>query len=162
MVRIATTDDLEAIVEIYNLAIAARFQTCFTEPFTVDTRLSWFQEHKPAIYPIFVYVHVGKVVGYLNVSPYRQGRNALRFAVEVSYFIHPDFHRMGMGTSLLESALICCRESGYKTVLAILLETNTGSIKLLEKFGFANWGYLPQIADFDGITCSQLYYGLKL
>jgi phosphinothricin acetyltransferase len=51
---------------------------------------------------------------------------------------------------------------GKKVYLAILLAWNTGSLRLLEKFGFERWGYLPEVAEFDGKLCGQYYYGRKV
>ena len=162
MIRIAKIEDLENIVEIYNQAIDAGFQTAFTQRYKTEDKVDWFYEHPENKYPLLVYVHDGKVVGYLHVSPYRQGRAALRFAVEISYFIHKDFHRRGIGSQLLEHGIKMCRDLKYKTLLAIIIEQNIASARLLEKYGFEKWGYLPDIADYDGVECSQVYYGLKL
>jgi len=162
MVREARIDDLGAITEIYNQAIDAQFQTCFTEPYSPEMKQDWFYEHDGTGYPLLVYELDGAVAGFLSVSPYRQGRHALRFAVEISYFVHIAHHKKGIGSALLGKAISQCREIGYKTALAILLVPNKASIALLEKFGFAQWGYMPDIAEFDGVVCGQLYYGLKL
>jgi phosphinothricin acetyltransferase len=162
MIRAAKIEDLEAMSEIYNQAIDAQFQTCFTRRFSAGERLPWFYQHQGTGYPLYVYEQDGRVAGWLSVSAYRQGRNALRYAVEISYFIHSLYHKRGIGSLLLAHAIDQCRVFGYKTALAILLEPNTGSLKLLEKFGFERWGYLPDIAEFNGIPCGQYYYGLRL
>lgn len=86
----------------------------------------------------------------------------MRFTVEVSYYIHNDYQRRGIGIELMEFAVQRSKELNYGTLIAILLEWNIPSIKLLEKFGFQEWGRLIDIADFDGYTCSHLYHGLKL
>ena len=161
MIRIAKIEDLGSMVNIYNQAIEAKFQTAFTHKYSTDDKIGWFHEHTEDAYPLLVYEHEGNVAGYLSISPYREGREALRSAVEVSYFIDNHHHRMGIGTQLLEQGIATCRKLGYKTVIAIILEPNIASAKLLEKKGFEKWGYLPGIADFDGVVCSQVYYGLK-
>ena len=162
MVCTASIADLPEIVGIYNQAIVARFQTCFTEAVTVEDKFQWFNDHEESKYPLLVYKQDGKVLGWLSISPYRQGRNALRYAVEISYFLDNAYLGQGIGSLLLARALVLCRHMGYKTALAVLIDSNTASIKLLEKFGFIQWGYLPAIADFDGKECGQYYYGLKL
>jgi L-amino acid N-acyltransferase YncA len=162
MIRQADINDIEAITDIYNHAVDARFQTAYTERHTIDDSARWFNEHDTDNYPVFVYGLDGQVAGWLSVSPYRQGRAALRYAVEVSYFIHKDHQGKGIGTQLLSHAIKACTELGYKTVLAIILEPNKASARLLERSGFEKWAYLPAIADFDGVECSQVYYGLKL
>ncbi len=161
MIRIATIDDLEVITNIYNQAIDAGFQTAFTERLNAGERVGWFTEHSSA-YPLYVFEHNDKVVGWLSISDYRHGRGALSYAVEVSYFIDKDHQGKGIGTKLLKHSVDACRELGYKTLLAIILEPNIASAKLLQKAGFEQWAYLPRIADFAGVECSQVYYGLKL
>ncbi len=162
MIRIAEFEDLESIVEIYNQAIDAKFQTGFTERTNVDDRIGWFNEHTPDKYPLFVYIADDKVVGWLSVSPYRAGRGALRYSVEISYFIHGNYRNKGIASQLLVYAINACRQLNYKTAIAIILDKNTASIKLMEKFGFHNWGFLPGVADFDGVECNHIYYGMKL
>jgi L-amino acid N-acyltransferase YncA len=160
-IRIATLADLPRIVEIYNQAIAARNATADTVPFTVDQRLDWFRLHVPEEYPIFAYGGTGEVLGWLSVSPYR-GRPALRRTAEVSYYVDYGHQKQGIGSALLAHALADAERIGKRVYLAILLEWNTGSLRLLEKFGFERWGYLPEVAEYDGKLCGQFYYGKKL
>lgn len=162
MIRHATIDDLPEIVNIYNQAIDAGFQTAFTEHLTVPDRMGWFNEHVETTYPLYVYIVDGNIAGWLSISPYRQGRAALRFSVEVSYFIHSGYQRRGIGTQLLQHAVARCAAIGYRAMLAIIIDRNAASIKLAEKAGFEKWGYLPRIADFDGVVCGQVYYGKLL
>jgi phosphinothricin acetyltransferase len=101
-------------------------------------------------------------VGYLSISPYRKGRDALRYAAEVSYYVDFNHHKKEVGSALMNHALQYCKEEGLKTLFAILLETNIASISLLSKYGFEKWATLPNIADFGGIEISQVYYGKRL
>ncbi len=160
-IRLATLADLPRIVDIYNQAIAARNVTADMVPFTVEQRLDWFQVHTPEAYPICVCEQDGQVLGWLSVSPYR-GRPALRRTAEVSYYVDYGHHGGGIGSALLAHALADAPRLGKKVYIAILLERNTGSIRLLEKFGFERWGYLPEVAEFDGQLCGQFYYGRRV
>jgi L-amino acid N-acyltransferase YncA len=162
MIRAAIAEDIDSVVNIYNQAIDAGFQTAFTEKFSAAERMDWFQQHLENNFPIFVYVIEGEVAGWFSISPYRQGRDALRYTVEISYFVHRDHQKKGIGSQLMKFGLDACRQLGYKTALAIILEPNTGSIRLLEKSGFERWAYLPGVAVFKGVECSHIYYGIKL
>jgi phosphinothricin acetyltransferase len=62
----------------------------------------------------------------------------------------------------MQYALADCARIGRKVLLAIVLEWNAPSIKLLEKFGFEKWGYLPEVAEFGERLCGHLYYGKRL
>jgi phosphinothricin acetyltransferase len=162
MIRTANISDLAAVVEIYNQAIDAGFQTAYTHKFRPEEKEGWFHEFIPGRYPLFVYEKEGRVAGWLSISAYRKGRQALAGAVEISYFTDQNCRKQGIGSALLQHGIDACTELGYHTLLAIILEPNIASARLLEKFGFERWGYLPDIADFNGTKCSQVYYGLKL
>jgi phosphinothricin acetyltransferase len=159
IIRIAQLDDLPAIVEIYNQSIPSKQSTGDTQPLRVEDRVTWFAEHRPAEHPIFVAEVDGRVVGWCSLSAYRPGRAALRFTAEISYYIDLTHHRQGIGTALIESALTACPALRIKHLIAIVLEVNQASLKLLEKMGFEKWGYLPRVADFDGKEVGHLYYG---
>jgi L-amino acid N-acyltransferase len=161
-IRLAKNEDLESLVEIYNQAIVTHRCTADMDIFTVEERVSWFEEHQSLEYPMYVYEIDNKVVGYLYFTGYRPGRRAMKHTAEISYYIHNDYQRQGIGTKFMEFAINKSKELNFKNLVAILLEWNVSSIKLLEKFGFEEWGCLPGIADFDGKVCSHLYYGLKI
>jgi L-amino acid N-acyltransferase YncA len=161
MIRHAMKNDLEAIVRIYNEAIPIQ-ATADTEAIEVDSRLKWFDEHNETKYPILVYEIDGRIVGWISLSTYRSGRNALRYTAEVSYYIDNNYKRQGIGSKLLHYVIQNCSDYQIKTLYAIVLEHNTPSIKLLEKFHFAQWGKLHNVADFNGKECSHIYYGLRV
>jgi phosphinothricin acetyltransferase len=161
-IRNAVITDLESIVEIYNHAVKTNISTADIKPVGVSSRLKWFQEHKQDKYPIFVYEEDNKVIGWISLSPYRPGREALRYTAEVSYYIHEDFQRKGIGSKLLEYVIQECSKYEIKTLFAIILEINSPSIGLMKKFGFEEWAHLPKIADFYGKECGQVYYGRRV
>jgi RimJ/RimL family protein N-acetyltransferase len=55
-----------------------------------------------------------------------------------------------------------CKRLGLKNLLALLLEINQASIRMLEKFGFERWGYLPDIVKLQGRKCAHLIYGKQI
>ena len=160
--RMAELNDLEALVEIYNQSIVAGQKTADLTPFTTDDRMEWFEGHTPDKYPILVTEKEKKIVGYLTISEYRSGRNALRHTAEVSFFIHFEYHRQGIASRLLNHAIEICPTLKIKTLFAILLDGNQESVNLLKKFGFEKWGHMPRVAEFDGVEVGHLYYGLRI
>lgn len=160
--RIAEMTDLPEIVEIYNQAVALKSATGELTPVTVESRTSWLLEHDPARYPVFVAETGGTVAGWCSLSPYRPGRMALRYTAEISYYVHEDFRRRGIGSRLVAFTLQESRTREIKSLVAILLDVNLPSIRLLEKLSFEKWGHLPGVADFDGRECGHLYYGLRV
>jgi len=160
-VRTARLDDLQAVVAIYNQAVAAE-ATADTEPVTLDERRDWFLRHESHAHPILIAEIDGSVVGWASLSAYRAGRGALRQTAEISYYVDFDRHGQGIGSTLIEACIDRCPELGIKTLFAILLEDNRPSIRVLEKFGFERWGFLPDVADFSGREVGHLYYGRRI
>ncbi len=162
VIRNAKLEDLESIVNIYNFAVLSKFETADTIQLNWRKRMGWFKNHKPDKYPIFVFENNREIVGWISLSPYRKGRKALKFTLEISYYVHPKFKRRGFGSKMIEHAILESRKLNCKTLVAIILDKNEGSINLLTKYGFNKWGHLPNIADFNGIECGHVYFGLRL
>jgi L-amino acid N-acyltransferase YncA len=160
--RVANLSDLSTIVEIYNQAVASQKSTARIEPVTLDERRSWFLEHDPHKYPIFVAEHEGQVIGWCSLSIYRPGRVALRFTAEISYYIDKKYQRQGVGKTLVSHVIVQSPSFGIKNIVAVLIDRNDASRKLVEKLGFQQWGYLPRVLDFDGVECGEFYFGKRV
>ena len=160
-IRHARTEDLPALITIYNQAVLAH-QTADSLPLSVEDRHTWFEAHQHPKYPLFVAINKQGILGYGTLSQYRGGRPALRYVVEVSYYLDQAYQGKGVGTSMLQYLLDAAKVLGFKHAYALLLDTNQSSIRLLEKFDFAKWGHLPNIADIDGEPCGQYIYGKHL
>jgi|WetSurMetagenome_2_1015567.scaffolds.fasta_scaffold902458_1 L-amino acid N-acyltransferase YncA len=160
--RIAKLSDLPGIVAIYNQAVPTHRSTANTTPWTVEARKKWFEDHEPDRHPIFVADMDGIVIGWCSLSVYRPGRAALRFTAEISYYVDTAHQGQGVGQALIRHSLKASPALGIKNIIAVLLDRNEPSRKLLEKLGFQQWGYLPRVLDFDGEECGEFYYGIRV
>ena len=161
-IRIASIGDLPRIVEIYNQAILSGKSTGHTQIFNVEERVSWFNSYNPDLYPLYVYEIDEKVVAYASLSPYREGREAMRKIAEISYYVDFNFHRRGIAKELLKYVLSDCKRISKEYLLAILLDINDASIAFLQKNGFEQWGHFPGVIDIDGLQCGHLIFGIDL
>jgi L-amino acid N-acyltransferase YncA len=161
-IRIAEITDLGSIIQIYNQAKVSRFEIADSLAIDIDDKITWFNNHPQRAYPIYVYEINNKIVGWISVSPYRLDHNALRYTVEINYFVDYKFRRKKIGSKLIEYAINKCKELNYKTIFAVIFDKNEAGIKVLEKYGFMKWGHMPNIADFEGIECGHVYYGLRI
>ena len=82
--------------------------------------------------------------------------------MEISLYVKPDYHRLGVGQELLQYALSRCSSLQIETILALIFGHNHPSIQFFKKNGFEQWGYLPAIANLDGISRDVAIYGLHL
>jgi L-amino acid N-acyltransferase YncA len=158
-IRVAARQDWLKIAEIYNQAVEEKYATADTEPITPASRREWFVQHSRDKYPIYLAKSDGEIVGWCSLSPYRPGRKALQTVAEISYYVHRAHRRRGVADALMEHALKNSARLGFRNLMAILLDQNTASIRLLEKHGFRRWGHLPDIAVFNGTVCGQFIYG---
>ena len=125
--RKAESKDLPALTAIYNQEIDAR-QTADTFPLTTKDRFPWFDSHQQERYPLIVVVIGPQIIGYGTLSQYRGGRPSLSKVAEVSYYLHEDYQRMGIGSLLLQYLLRIASKLGFKHLFALLLDTNHASM----------------------------------
>lgn len=159
--RDAAESDLPAIVAIYNAAILTRMATAQLEPVSVNERHSWFRAHTPNEHPIWVMEEAGRVAGWLSFSIFIP-RDAYRVTAELSVYVHDDFRQRGIGAALLGAALTRAPDLGLTTLLGLIFGHNEPSLRLFEKFGFARWGHLPQIAQMEADARDLVIMGRRV
>lgn len=159
MIRNANEDDLPQIVEIYNQAVDQGGATADLTHVNVESRRQWFRDHDQASLPIWVTDADGAISGWCSLSAYRPGRLALRHTAEISYYVHLAHRRQGVARQLIQYAIEQCSSLGIRNLMTFTLDVNKPSIRILEEFGFSQWGHLPDIAELDGYTCGHLILG---
>ncbi len=162
LVRFADVGDLPKIVKIYNQAIEAGNATAHTKTFSVDDRMEWFKQFSTTSYPIYIIEFNDNVAGYGHLSAYRPGRKALDKTAEISFYLDYQFHRKGLGNVLIQHIMSDCKRVHKETLLAILYHTNQGSISLLKKAGFEEWGKFPNVIEQRGQRFDHVVYGISL
>ncbi|MDY6940668.1 MAG: N-acetyltransferase family protein [Cyanobacteriota bacterium] len=160
-IRDATLDDLSAIVEIYNAAIPGRMATADTEPISVDSRLSWYRKHCTSDLPLWVLEVDGTVAGWLSLEEF-YGRPAYRATAEVSIYIAPAYQKQGWGQRLLGAAIGRGHGLGINTLIGFIFAHNVPSLRLFEQYSFREWGYLPRVAELDGVARDLIILGRRL
>jgi phosphinothricin acetyltransferase len=161
-IRNAKLKDIDRINDIHNQAINEKFKVAYLTPWTNNMMLEWFKEHNSKEYPIYVAEIDNIVIGFVYINPYRPGRVALKQTAEISYFIDKNYRGRGIGKQLIEFMKSQCSNLGIKTLVAIIIDNNEASIKLIEKCGYKKWGHLPNIVIFDNIEAGHLYYGKRI
>ncbi len=161
MIRDAAIADLPAIIEIYNTSIPGRMATADLEPVTVASRMEWFAAHHSQRRPLWVLEIEDKITAWLSFRSF-YGRDAYRHTVEISVYVSPDYHRQHLGDRLLSKAIDTAPNLNIKTVVAFIFAHNQPSLNLFKKHDFQQWGYLPQIAELNGIDRDLIILGRKI
>jgi L-amino acid N-acyltransferase YncA len=160
-IRDATIEDLPRIVEIYNSTIAGRMVTADTEPVTVKSREKWFYEHSPDERPLWMLEYQGEGCGWLSFQSF-YGRPAYKGTAEISIYIAEKYKGKGLGGYFLAKAIETCPRLGIKTLLGFIFAHNAPSLNLFAKYGFKQWGYLPKVAELDGIERDLVIMGKRI
>ncbi|WP_414568849.1 N-acetyltransferase family protein [Nostoc sp. CCY 9925] len=161
MIRHAIETDLATIVAIYNAAIPSRMATADLEPISVESRLAWFRARSPSWRPLWVIEVEGVIAGWLSFQSF-YGRPAYNTTAEISIYIAPAFHRRGLGKQLLAQAIQESCDLGLKNLVCFIFAHNQPSLKLFATFGFQQWGYLPKVAELDGVERDLVIMGLHI
>lgn len=160
-IRDALETDLPAIIAIYNAAIPSRIATADLEPVSIENRLSWFYEHTPSSRPIWV-IEVDQVIaGWLSFQSF-YGRPAYHATAEISIYVAPAYQRCGMGRQLLTKAIHYSPRLGLQTLVCLIFAHNQPSLRLVESLGFQRWGYLPKVAELDGVERDLVILGRRI
>ena len=165
-IRLAVEADLPAIIEIYNAAIPSRLATADLEPISVESRRAWFRSHDDR-YPVWVMV-IGshdiqsdqneQILGWLSLQMF-YGRPAYHQTAEVSIYIDPQSQGKGIGKKLLGHAIAQSSSLNISKLVGFIFAHNMASRRLFEKFGFTEWGFLPEVAELDGKEQSLVILG---
>lgn len=161
VIEYAEREDLPAIVDIYNATIPGRMATADLEPITVESRVSWFEEHKRDERPLWVLRQHGRIMGWASLQSF-YGRPAYKGTAELSIYVHEEARGIGVGTRLVKHILQACPQLGVNTLLGFVFGHNEPSLALLKKYGFERWGHYPRIAVLDGIERDLVIVGRRV
>lgn len=161
MIRAAKSTDAEACIKIMNEAIEAG-KNAYSEQLNIKSGEVWFDQLVRSAEVILCYEREGVVAAWGTLTAYRKGRAALSGVSEITFYVGSEFHRKGIASALIKALENRAIEIRKSNLIAILLDDNQASKKLLEKKGYQLWGHLPAIADFDGVVKGQFYLGRRL
>lgn len=163
IISLATLDDLPQIVEIYNSTIASRQATADLSPVNVASRLAWFEQHQQANRPLYVLKnqHDNDVLAWACFSDYYP-RDAYQITAEISLYVRHDKRGLGTGKDLLSYMLMKAPNLGIKNVIGVIFAHNHASLHLFGKFGFEEWGRLPEVCDMGNMVADVVILGKKI
>lgn len=158
--RLATRQDLPAIVEIYNATIPSRLVTADLEPVSVESRVGWFEQHDPGFRPLWVAEEGGRIAGWLSFSTF-YGRPAYDKTAELSLYVGEAQRNRGLGSHFLRHAIAHAPALRVDRLIGFVFGHNRPSLDLFMKFGFERWGQLPGVTSLDGIERDVIILGRR-
>lgn len=143
-IRIATEDDLPAILAIYNEVIETTTAVYDYEPHTLEMRRAWFNAKKEQGFPVFVAEEAGVVLGVSSIGPFRAWA-AYKFSVENSIYVAAAARGKGVGKLLMPPIIKAAKDLAMHTILAGIDAGNEASIQLHRRFGFEEVAHFKQV-----------------
>ncbi len=151
-------NDIDALVRYANNAkIAANLRDQFPHPYTRFAATAYLAEVRAAeVETSFAVEFAGEAIGGIG---FKLGTDIARLSAEMGYWLGEPFWGRGLTTR----AVLATSEwafSYYKLtrIYAMAFSHNVGSMRVLEKVGFAREGTLRRSAVKNGIILDQVLY----
>ena len=143
-IRALYPNDWPAVKRIYEAGIATQIATFETE---VPPWEIWDKNHLS--YCRLVSFREDIITGWVALSPV-SSRCVYQGVAEVSVYIDPDFHGLGIGKTLMEQVIESSETAGIWTLQSGIFSSNEASIKLHEKVGFRIVGTREKLGMING------------
>ena len=164
LIRHATLDDAERILEIYSYYVES---TAISFEYTTPT-ISEFKERINKItqsYPYLVVEDNGVIQGYAYAHPFIE-RDAYRFCCETTIYLDKNAKKKGYGKALYEALEAELKKAGIKTMYACIGVTNNpdeyltnNSAEFHEHIGFKLAGEFKNCGYKFGRWYSMIWMG---
>lgn len=92
-----------------------------------------------------------KIIGNIAVRCVGKGRKT-KHRCEIGLGVRKEYHGAGLGTILMEHAIVFAKNAGYTCMELEVLEDNTKALGLYKKMGFVESGRLPGAFQLDDGT----------
>lgn len=142
-IRLATSNDLRSVNEIYNESVLNSTASFDVVPRSFERAQVWFAEHDER-YAVFVAMIDDEVEGWASISRWSE-RQAYEHTVESSVYIRARSQRQGLGRKLQETLIAHSQSVGIRTIIAQITSDNLISIRMHERFGFEMAGVLRSV-----------------
>lgn len=152
----------QAILDIFNDAIANSTALYEYHPRTLDTMKNWFAAKRAGGYPVLGYEDAaGVLLGFASYGAFR-GYPANKYAVEHSVYVRGDQRGKGLGRALLAQVIAAAGQAGLHTIVGGIDADNRASIALHEQLGFVHAGTVRHAAFKFGRWLDLAFYQLIL
>lgn len=143
-IRLATADDLPAILEISNQYARTTPANFAVEPEPIEQWQRDFDTTHQKYPWLAASNENGEVIGFAKASPWK-GRCAYAYSAEVTVYLRFDARGRGVGRALYEQLFAILRGQGYRTLLAGITLPNEPSVKLHESLGMKRVAVLERV-----------------
>jgi phosphinothricin acetyltransferase len=144
-VRPPEPSDLADLTALYNQYVVSSPVTFDIEPFSVDQRRAWFEQHEArGRHRLFVAEQGERIVGYATSSAFRM-KAAYDPSVETSVYVAPGATGRGIGSKLYAALFQALAREDVHRAYAGVTVPNPASLALHRRFGFRSLGTFDEV-----------------
>jgi L-amino acid N-acyltransferase len=152
----------EAILDIFNDAIANSTALYDYQPRQPESMVGWFENKQIGGFPVIGAIdESNQLLGFASYGTFRNWP-AYKYSIEHSVYIHKDHRRKGIGFALMQQLILAATEQQYHTMIGGIDLTNSPSIALHEKLGFVHAGTIQHAGFKFGHWLDLGFYQLLL
>jgi phosphinothricin acetyltransferase len=159
-IRPATPQDAAGILAIYTPIVRGTAISFEVEPPTVPEMQQRIAQTLLK-FPWLLCERQGDIFGYVYASQHR-ARAAYQWSVDVSVYIHADWHRSGIGRGLYTALFSLLHRQGFYNLYAGITLPNDGSVGLHEALGFQPVGVYRSVGFKFGVWHDVGWWQLAL
>ncbi len=134
----------DAILAIFNEAIASSTALYDYKPRTREMMTAWFDTKSKGNFPIIgIENDSGELMGFASYGTFRTFP-AYKYTVEHSVYVDARFRGQGIGKRLLQEIIVTAQKQDYHVLVGAIDAANAVSIRLHESLGFTHCGTIRQ------------------
>ncbi|CDS09993.1 hypothetical protein LRAMOSA02670 [Lichtheimia ramosa] len=145
-IREANDNDLQVITDLYNERILNSTSLFVFETLTLEDRKQWLDDCKSQGYPVIVAEdkETKETAAFANFSSFRS-KPAYNLSAEISVYIHPNYHRRGLGRLLVKEMNRIGKQMQFRAIYAVITSENTPSIQLFKSLNYRHVGTFKDV-----------------
>ena len=144
-IRQPQPSDLPELTALYNHYVVTSPVTFDIEPFEIEQRRAWFDDHAPVgRHQLFVADSDGRVVGYATSSAFR-GKPAYAPSIETTVYVAAGLTGQGIGARLYQALFESLGKEDVHRAYAGITVPNPASLALHGGFGFQRVGLYDEV-----------------
>jgi L-amino acid N-acyltransferase YncA len=147
--RVASINDLESILYIYNQGIQDRIATLEEDQKDIGYMTEWFNNHK-ARFAVIVIEQNDEIVGWASLNSY-SNRSAYAGVADLSIYIKRDYRGRGVGSLLLKELECFAILNQFHKIVLFTFAFNSLGQGLYRKNGYREVGVFKNQGKLDGV-----------
>ena len=157
MVRSASIDDAQGIIDILNPIIEEGRYTILDTPYTLEEEKDFIAAFpKNGILNVAVHPETQQVVGFQVIEAFASYTHAFDHVGVIGSFVHSDYMRQGIVSSLFLASFYHAKDMGYEKLFAYVRADNERALATYLKQGFEHIGIAKKHAKIQGVYIDEI------